>query len=148
MPEIKNTEEAKKKSKLTPKSIAMIVLVVVLGNLAPRFFKKPDAEKEIAELVEKTNKTLPKMVTPEMRMDSVGSSANSVRYNMTFVNAEKNDIDVETLKSDLQRNLLNDLKANPGLVAFRENNIAMSYCYYDKSKHNLFNLTFTADQYK
>jgi hypothetical protein len=146
MSENKNTDETKKKSKL-PQKIAMIILLVLSANFATRLFNKPSAEKEIAELVDKTNKTLPKMVNPEIRMDSVGSSANHVRYNMTFVNIEKNNIDVETLKTDLQRNLLTDLKSNPGMAAFREHHIAMSYSYYDKNKDNLCKLTFTAEQY-
>jgi hypothetical protein len=142
-------EEIEKKRKLTPQKIGVIILVIISVNLGQRYiFNKPSAEKQIAELVAKSNKSLPQMLTSEIRMDSMNSFSNTVQYNLTIVNIEKENINVEELKQNLKQSVLTDLKSKPGLEAFKENNITMAYSYNDKNKNNLCKISFTANQYK
>ena len=140
-------EEINKK-KLTPQKIGAILVAIISVNIASHYFSKPSAEKEIAELIAKTNKSLPEMVGSEIRLDSLTSKSNTLQYNCTFVNIEKQDLNVEDVKKELQEKVLHDLKTRQGLEAFKKNNITISYNYNDKNKENICKDTVTADQYK
>ncbi len=57
-------------------------------------------------------------------------------------------IDISVLENYLQPIILNNIKTNPDLKTFRDNDVIMAYSYKDMNGEHLFKLNFKPDQYK
>lgn len=103
----------------------------------------------MGKLSNEINKTCPKMIDKETRLDnSVALSNRTIQYNYTLLNLEKESIDVDYLEQNFKPILLNEVKTNPAIKKFRENKVTMSYYYKDKNGKFLFKLKFNPDSYK
>ena len=149
--EIEQTKETKPKRRLTPQKMASIVIMIIsvnVGTYVTKHFFNKTPEKIIAEMVTEQNKTLPMMVSKDIRMEKVNSFPNgTIQFHASFLNAEKDSINLELLKHDMQESLLKTTKADPRLAVFKENNITIAYKYSDKNKNELFTINITPDMY-
>ena len=147
MPTIEN--ETTTKRKLTPQKIAMIIVVIVSANVGLQFMgKNKSTENELKELTIKHNKTLPMMLNPDVRMDSLTSTKNSLLYHATLLHIEKDSVDLDALKKMMKDNLEKDVSGKDKFVAFRENKVSIVYRYCDKNKKDLFSITIAPDKFK
>lgn len=134
------------------KSTVLIVSAIVAFSLALILyysFKEPAADKEMIELVAKYNNNCPLVIQEGIRLDNVTLPKDKVvQYNLTLLNVEKANAEIEVIKQNIEESLLSTVKANPGLKAFRDNNFTLIYNYDDKKADYLFEITITPEQYK
>ncbi len=88
------------------------------------------------------------MVDEETRLDnSISLPGNVFQYNYTLINIERENIVISEIEDYIRPLILNNIKTNPDLKAFRDNEVTMAYDYKDKFGVYLFKLAFTSDQY-
>ena len=110
-------------------------------------------EKVIKVLLDKTanelNKTCPMMVDSETRLDNASVlPGNIFQYNYTIVNYVKDSLDAGALQASIQPNMLNQIKTNPDLKLFRDNDVTLAYNYVDKNGVFILKLSFGPEDYK
>lgn len=134
-----------------------ILLLFVIGIAVAlavffQFFlseKADEVNTEITELVGKYNKSCPLKIQEGIRLDSVSlPEERVVQYNLTLLNVEKVNAEVDVIQVEMEKSLLSTAKANTGLQVFRDNDYTLIYSYSDKKKTFLFNVKILPDQYK
>jgi hypothetical protein len=143
-------EEKQRKKKLLIRKIIQIVVVVVLISVAQYYFvKDKSVGKELTALVTKYNTACPIMISNDIRMDGVNSLPhNTIQYDFTLVHVQKESIDVEALKMEVEKEIMSSSKTNPSLEAFRDNSSTVIYNYKDSNEKELFKITLTPEMYQ
>ena len=101
------------------------------------------------EISMEINKKCPMVVDKDTRLDNtVVLSNNTIHYNYTMVNLEKENIDLKALEKNYTPILLENVKTNPGLKTFRDRNVTLSYYYKDKNGNFLLSYKATPELYK
>lgn len=137
------------KKKITGIIGAATGFLIVYFAIQQVFFKPPTIDKQIMQIASELNKSCPIMVDSETQLDNaVGLPGKTIQYNYTFLNMEKATVDTSELENYLQPKILNNIKTNPDLKNFRENDVIMVYNYKDKKGEHLFKLTFKPEKYK
>ena len=131
-------------------TIAGIVTFVLVYVAAQQIFVKPDSfDKTMMAVASDLNKTCPIMVNQYTRLDNaVALPANVFQYNYTLVLWEKAEINIDTLRKYNEPELVNSLRTNPGLKAFRENKVTMKYSYRDKNGEFVLLVSVSPDMYE
>ncbi|NLN95809.1 MAG: hypothetical protein GX128_06545 [Bacteroidales bacterium] len=112
-------------------------------------FKPPTFDKQMIQIASELNKSCPIMVDAETQLDNtVALPDNTFQYNYTLVSMERATLDISELENYLQPIILNNIKTNPDLKTFRDNDVIMAYNYKDKNGEHLFKLTFKPEIYK
>lgn len=89
------------------------------------------------------------MVDEETRLNNVVAMPNNIfQYNYTLVNYEKSEVDVEEFKSYITPNLVNNVKTNPDMKAYRDNDVTLAYNYKDKNGIYILKINVGPDLYK
>lgn len=142
-------EEKKTNKKLLIRKVLKIVTVVVLVSVAQYYYaKNKSVGKELAALVTNYNNACPMMISNDIRMESVNTLPhNTVQYDFTLVNVQKESIDVTDLQKSVEKEILASSKTNPSLEAFRDNGSTVIYSYKDTNEKELFIITLTPDMY-
>jgi hypothetical protein len=135
------------------KAIGMIVgaaaFLIAYFAVQQVFFKPPTFDKQMMQIASELNKSCPIMVDAETQLDNaVAIPDNTLQYNYTLVSMERATFDISELKNYLQPIILNNIKTNPDLKIFRDNDVTMAYSYKDKNGEHLFKLTFKPENYK
>jgi hypothetical protein len=113
------------------------------------FFKPPTLDKQMMQIASELNKSCPIMVDAETQLDNaVALPDNTFQYNYTLVSMERASVDISELENYLQPTILNNIKTNPDLKTFRDNDVIMAYNYKGKNGEHLFKLTFKPENYK
>lgn len=143
-------EEKQRKKKLLIRKIIQIVAIVILVIGAQYYFGEDNrAAKSLNALVTKYNTACPIMISNDIRMDGVNSLPhNTIQYDFTLVHAQKESIDVEALKMEVEKEILASSKTNPSLEAFRDNSSTVIYNYKDSNEKELFKITLTPEMYQ
>jgi len=95
------------------------------------------------------NKKCPMVVDKDTRLDNTNVlSNNTIQYNYTMVNLEKENVDVKVLEENFTPILLENVKTNPSLKTFRDKNVTLSYYYKDKNGNFLLNYKATPELYQ
>ena len=98
---------------------------------------------------QKINDMCPIVVDKDTRLDNtVVLSNKKIQYNYTMINHLAEDFDADYLDIEFVPNLINQVKTNPGLELFRENDVTFSYYYQDKKGKFILNTIITPDMYK
>jgi hypothetical protein len=143
-------EDKQRKKKLLIRKIVQIAVVVVLVSVAQYYYSKyKTVGKELTALVENYNKACPIMISNDIRMESVNTLPhNTVQYDFTLVNVQKESIKVEDLKKSVEKEIMASSKTNPSLQAFRDDDSIVIYSYKDSNQNELFKITLTPDMYQ
>jgi hypothetical protein len=129
-------------------------LVVVLALVASSFFfyrcsTNPIVDKQLDAAVQEVNTQCPLMIDAQTRLDNAFRPEKNVfQYNYTLINLTKAELNVEELKGNLTPTMTNNVKTNPQLAFFRDNQITMSYYYKDKEGNFVMKIDITPDDYK
>ena len=136
----------------TKKTIGTVVGIVVFGlsyfAAQQLFFKPVSFDEAMMEAASELNKTCPIMVDQDTRLDNaVALSENIFQYNYTLINLNKSEVNIDTVKKYVEPGLINNVKTNPDLKAFRDNKITMVYYYKDKNGEFVLKISVTPDMY-
>ena len=133
------------------KTISVVIGVVfaILAFFAVQhFFSAPKLNKELVNLANEINKSLPMMGDSETRLDNTMAYPNNTfQYTYTLVNYDKESIDIVELKKNLEPRIINELKSNPQMQWQRDNKVTLEYYYKDKNGIYLFTITVKPEQY-
>lgn len=140
-----------KRSKNNPLKTAIGVAVGMLAYFLVRqvLFAPPTFDKVLMATASEINKSLPLMVDSETQLDNTIALPDKVfQYHYTLVNREIDDIAIDEMEEILHRQLINSIKNNPDVKAFRENNVIMNYSYKDKNGEFITKISITPDEYE
>ena len=134
------------------KTIGTVVGIVVFGlsyfAVQQLFFKPVSFDKAMMQAASELNKTCPIMVDRDTRLDNaVALPDNIFQYNYTLVNLDKSEVNIDTVKKYFEPGLINNVKTNPDLKAYRDNKVTMAYYYKDKNGEFVLKISVTPDLY-
>ena len=80
------------------------------------------------------NKSCPMMVDQDTRLDNaIALPENVFQYNYTLVNLTKDELDLEKFTAYMEPQITNNVKPNPDLKIYKDNQVTMKYYYKDKN---------------
>ncbi|MUH71637.1 hypothetical protein [Psychrosphaera haliotis] len=77
------------------------------------------------------NKTLPKMIDTETRLDNSYVKGNRFYYKSTLLNYYVDNMDVDVFNEEMSENTGNYICNSSDMLFFKENKIILVYSYYD-----------------
>jgi ribosomal protein L37E len=134
------------------------IIGIIVGTLAAAlsswgvqklFFNAPSLDKQLMAAASELNKTCPIIVDVETQLDNtVALPDNTFQYNYTLVRLDKSAIDSIKLKANLEPSIIEQLKTNPQMKFFRENNVTMNYLYKDMNKQYIALISIKPEMYQ
>ena len=89
------------------------------------------------------------MIDSETRLDNtIAGTGKSIIYNYTLINYYQDDIDLNSLESILEQQILNNIKTNPDMKYLRDNDVLFVYNYNDKSSYRITTIKISPNDYK
>ena len=89
------------------------------------------------------------MINPETQLiNTAALTDKTFQYNYTFINCQKEEIDIESVKTQLHQELIRTIRESPRLSNLREKNVTFNYRYTDNKDNFLFEFMITPRQYK
>ncbi len=89
-------------------------------------------EQKLLDVANTVNKTLPKMIDAETKLDSVSASGYELQYRYTLVNYNAVDLDTELLTLNMRPNLVKSTCSTKATLNFLNKNVLIQYSYFDK----------------
>jgi hypothetical protein len=127
----------------------LIIILTLAFAIKKIYFTPTSFDKNLENLSDELNKNCPMMIDQNTRLE--GTRANKgkeFQFNYTLVNMEKENIKEDELKNFLYNQILDNMKNNPDLQYFKDNETTLSHSYKDKNNTPLFDLTFTSKDYQ
>lgn len=138
----------KKKNKLIPVIFGIIAFGIAFFWGNKQFFNSYSFDKAMMEAASELNKSCPIMVDGNTRLDNaVAMPENVFQYNYTLINLEKSEINITELKEYIEPNVVNNVKTNPDMKDYKENNVTMVYNYKDKNGEFILKINVTPELY-
>lgn len=140
-------ENGSNKSLLTLIGVGAAIIGWFLANqflvLTPSF------DEVLMKTASELNKSLPMMVDSETQLDNtISLPDNTFQYNYTLINIDVDSIVAEELHEALEGRLANNIKNNPDMKAFRENEVTMCYSYSDKDGQFITKIIISPEDYQ
>ncbi len=141
-------KQGEKKQK-TIKTLVGLVIGLGVMLIVQQVIFKPSIDKVMLDVAVQMNESCPMMVDDETRLDNVvAMPGNIFQYNYTLIHVEKATADIDELTSYLQTSITNDVKTNPDLQIYRDNQTTMTYNYRDKNGKSLAVISVSPDDYE
>lgn len=130
-----------KKNKLT--LIPIVAILISIVGCQTNFDNQLQADAKSLQ------KKCPVMMDDITRWDSVSVlPGKTFRYSYTIVTSERKDIDSANLVKSLEPSFINQVKTEPSLARYRENNVTLSYSYKDKNGQPIATINISPKMYK
>lgn len=114
---------------------------------AKQLFKK-DFESELKQAVIELNNQSPMQIDQFSRLDSASTTGNkNFTYHYTLFDLEKAEVNLDTVNKYIRPTIIENIKTNPELKIFRDNNVTMDYEYYDKHGNFITEISVTPEIY-
>ncbi|MGB0869450.1 MAG: hypothetical protein ACPGSD_07620 [Flavobacteriales bacterium] len=141
--------EQKSKNNQLKTAIGVIVGILTYFLVNHFLFAPPSFDKVLMTTASELNKSLPLMVDRDTQLDNTIALPNNVfQYHYTLINSVIDKIEIKKMEEFLEEQLLNNIKSNPDLKTFRDNNVTMNYSYKDKNGEFITKISITPDEYK
>ena len=121
------------------KTFATVILSALIGSVigsvgANEVFSRPsNTDAILKETSIELNKTLPKMIDKETRLDRTFTAPDkTLVYKYTLVNILAKDYDSNVVKSKVKQSALQNYRTNPVMKPFRDLSVNLKYQYFDK----------------
>ncbi len=110
---------------------------------------KLDIDKEIAEMADEVNSSLPMMVDEITRLDNVEpGESKSFSYNYTLIYSEYSQMLIDQIQENLKSVVKENVRSSEEMRVFFENGVTVNYSYYDKNGQFLTNFSITPEEAK
>ena len=140
-----NQEESKKG---TIVGIGVGAIFFALFFYGVQQFFKPDLESELREVALELNKQSPMEIDQYVRLDSAASKGETnLVYYYTLFDMERSEVNLDTVNKYLRPGIIDNVKINPDLKVFRDNNITLDYRYFDKEGEFVTEISVTPELY-
>jgi hypothetical protein len=142
-----NNKEPKNKSKII--GLVIGIIIFALAYFGAQQFFKDDFDDEMIKAAIELNKKLPVQVDKFSRLDSAATkSKSSFTYYYTLLNIEKSEVYPDSVYKYMKPGIIENIKTNPDLKMYRDNDITMEYRYYDKNGDFAVNISVPPNLYK
>ncbi len=126
-----------KKSSKTKTIITTIVTIVAIsiGSKFGQYLLTPKVtfDEQLLKISETVNMNCPMMVDSDTRLDNTATlPGKTLAYNYTLINYTIDDLDADALNTELKPGIVNNVKTNPDMKNFRNNEVTLKYIYKDK----------------
>ncbi len=122
--------------------IAVVIIAAISFKVYNRTGRKPNVEKILVEQANKINKTLPKMIDENTRLDSTKFGPGKFFvYNYTLIGIDLKDFDIEGFKKAVTPKIQDFYNNNPSIKGVKDNKIALKYNYYTPDKKLICEIT-------
>ncbi|PKL85317.1 MAG: hypothetical protein CVV22_08615 [Ignavibacteriae bacterium HGW-Ignavibacteriae-1] len=135
-----------------------IILGLVLGLIAfgltswavqQIFFAPPSFDKVMMAAASELNKSCPMMVDQYTRLDNtIAMPNNSFQYNYTLVDIDRANVNLDTMRKYVEPSIINNVKTNPDMKIYRDNQTTFVYYYKDKNGEFAFKVNVTPEMYE
>lgn len=115
--------------------IVVFNLIAIVNNLYLSFVSPQDPKELIAEQLRLVNRSLPRMVDNDTRLDRVSIFDNRIRYNFTLIHVDAFDIDKNRLEGALTPVVKLGACENKDTKKILDNDLELVYAYYDKANN-------------
>ena len=130
------------------KILFLFALILVSCDMSESNKKPENFQQVLIATSQKINEMCPMVVDKDTRLDNtVVLSNKKIQYNYTMINNFAEDFDSDYLNNEFVPNLITQVKTNPGLKLFRENDVTFSYYYQDKNGKFILNTVITPEMY-
>jgi len=148
-----NTDRTEKKSETRKKILPIIIGIIAFGisffAVQKLFNNHQSFDKAMMKAASEINESCPIMIDNDTRLDNtVAMPDNIFQYNYTLINLEKSKINIEELKSYIEPNVVNNVKTNPDMKAYKDNKVTMAYNYKDKNGEFILKINVTPEKYE
>lgn len=127
-------------------SVVCMALTLVSCNQEKTF------DNELKQAAAGMNKLGPQMMSNGIRLDSVSAQPGKIfKYNYTLTEAVKESVspeEIEAFKKQAKEGALSVVKTSPEIKEFRDNDVTMTYFYYDKKGKPTMDFTIVPAEYK
>lgn len=127
-------------------SVVCMALTLVSCNQEKTF------DNELKQAAAGMNKLGPQMMSNGIRLDSVSAQPGKIfKYNYTLTEAVKESVspeEIEAFKKQAKEGALSVVKTSPEIKEFRDNDVTMTYFYYDKNGKPTMDFTIAPAEYK
>ena len=136
----------KKSSKISPLQIVVFIVSFAVAYFAvDYFFSRNEAtpNEMLVTVSKEMNKTMPKMVDAETRLDSTSVENSTLNYHYTLVNVVKDstEIDLDEVKNTMKSRAQMNIDTNEAMKDYRENDLSLQYIFVDKEQNKVFDYT-------
>ena len=131
-------------------TIVGTAVAAIVGILIQNYFNKPVSfDQAMMQAASELNKSCPMMVDADTQLDNaIALPDNKFQYTYTLVNYAIDELDLEQLKANIEPSIVNNVRTNPDLKAYRDNEVTMVYAYKDKNSEHLLKIEVTPELYK
>lgn len=137
---------ALKQGKWLPLIVGAMAFVVCFFAAQWLFTDSVSFAKTLEATALEISKNCPLMVDEGTRLDSAEAlEGNALQYNYTLVGLEKEDMDIEAMKTYMKPILARNYKSNPEMVLFRKNHTKLTYAYRDSRGIPVFKIDVSLD---
>lgn len=127
-------EKNNKKQKSVKTVVAFVVPLFAFLLVRQIIYQTPSFDNAMMEVASEINAVCPLMVDKDTRLDNaLALPDNTFQYNYTLIHMEISQIDIEDLTNYLEKTIVNNVRTNPDLQIFRDNQTTMAYYYRDKN---------------
>ncbi|CAM3997727.1 hypothetical protein FLAN108750_04160 [Flavobacterium antarcticum] len=135
-----------KSSKISPLQIVVFIVSFAVAYFAvDYFFSRNEAtpNEMLVTVSKEMNKTMPKMVDAETRLDSTSVENSTLNYHYTLVNVVKDstEIDLDEVKNTMKSRAQMNIDTNEAMKDYRENDLSLQYIFVDKEQNKVFDYT-------
>lgn len=145
----KETAKKTENKGLPIKVIIGFAVGFIVFYFASKFLFSPSFEKEFSKNIFKMNENCPMAVDEFVTLDSITQiDTKTVQYNHTLVQFTKAEVDLDTVNKYIFSAVLENIKTNPDLKLFRENQVSFNYYYNDKEGIFIYNYQVKPEMYE
>lgn len=138
-----------KKSKLLASLAGLVSFVLVYYLTKYILFAAPSFDEVLVKTASDINKSCPMMVDQFTRLDNATAKpSNSLQYNYTLIENTINEVNLDTAAKYIKPHLINNIKTDPDLKYFRDNDVTLIYNYRDKNGVFVVKYEITPEVYK
>jgi hypothetical protein len=124
------------------------VTIIALALMQYFFSQSPSVDEMMVKAASEFNKNCPLMVDQLTRIDNVVAlPGKKFQFNETIMSLDTTSIGLEEIKKNLEPQIINNVKTNPGLKLFRDKKITMIHYYKDINGNFLFTISVGPEQY-
>lgn len=141
------SKEGTKKGNILGFAVGAIAFALAFYGVQQLF--KPDMEKELKKVAVEINKQSPIQVDHLTRLDSASSKGKTnLIYYYTLLETERSEVNFDTVNKYIRSGIIENLKINPDVQVFRDNNVTLDYNYFDRNGEFVTEISVTPDLYK
>jgi hypothetical protein len=134
---------------LLKKTVGILAIFGLVYIVYFLFVRKASFDDNLKEIALELNKTCPKMIDKETRLDNaLAIKGNIFQYNYTLLNILKDSMDIELYKASVETSIVNNVITNPDLETFRKNKITLIYNFKDELNNHITRIIVGPKKYK